>query len=151
MQAKNDRQRAILEIIGAQPVQTQQQLRRALAARGFACTQGTLSRDIKQLHLVKYPAGNGRLRYAADAAGAHGEQMEKLIRFSRQGVVSCKAAENLLVVKTLPGFAPGVGSYLDKLELPNVLGTLAGNDTVLVAMTDSKAAQALYRELHAVF
>ena len=103
------------------------------------------------MHLVKYPAGNGRLRYAADAAGAHGEQMEKLTRFSRQGVVSCKAAENLLVVKTLPGFAPGVGSYLDKLELPNVLGTLAGNDTVLVAMTDSRAAQALYRDIRAVF
>lgn len=148
---KNDRQRAIVDIIETQPIQTQQQLRRALAERGFSCTQGTLSRDIKQMHLVKYPAEDGKLRYAVDAADVHSEQMEKLTKFSRQGIVSCKAAENLIVVKTLPGFAPGVGSYLDKLELPGVLGTLAGNDTVLVAMTDSKAAQTLCREIRAVF
>ncbi len=148
---KADRQSVILDIIESQPVETQQQLQQALLERGIFCAQGTLSRDIKQLHLVKYPGPDGKLRYTADAATVQADQMEKLTQFSRQGVVSFQTVENMIVVKTLPGFASGVGSYLDKLALPHVLGTLAGNDTVLVVMTDSRAAQALYRQLRTAF
>lgn len=148
---KTDRQSVILSIIDTQPIQTQQQLQQALLEHGISCTQGTLSRDIKQLHLVKYPTADGKQRYTADTASAGTEQLKKLAQVSRQGAVSFKVVENLLVVKTLPGYASGVGSYLDKLKLAHVLGTLAGNDTVLVAMTDSRAAQALYRDIRAVF
>lgn len=148
---KTDRQSAILSIIGDRPIQTQQQLQQALLEQGITCTQGTLSRDIKQLHLVKYPTADGRQRYAAASASATAEQLKKLAQVSRQGALSFRVAENLLVVKTLPGYASGVGSYLDQLKLEHVLGTLAGNDTVLVAMTDGRAAQELYREIRAVF
>ena len=94
---------------------------------------------------------DGKQRYTADTGAVSSEQLKKLTQISRQGVVSFKLAENLIIVKTLPGFASGVGSYLDKLNLEHVLGTLAGNDTVLIAMTDSRTAQALYRDLRAAF
>lgn len=148
---KTDRQRVILDIIQTQSIETQQQLQQALLKRGISCAQGTLSRDIKQLHLVKYPGENGKLRYTADTAAARQGQMKKLTQVSRQGVVSFQVIENMIVVKTLPGFASGVGSYLDKLELAHVLGTLAGNDTVMVVLTDNRAAQALYQDIRAVF
>ena len=148
---KTDRQSVILSIIQDRPIQTQQQLLEALAERGISCTQGTLSRDIKQLHLVKFPMEDGKQRYTADTGAVSSEQLKKLTQISRQGVVSFKLAENLIIVKTLPGFASGVGSYLDKLNLEHVLVTLARHDTVLIAMTDSRTAQALYRDLRAAF
>lgn len=143
---KADRHSAILSIIAARPIATQQQLQQALLQRGICCTQGTLSRDIKELHLVKYPAGDGTLRYAAESSSAQQGRLQALNAFFRQGITGFQLVENMIVVKTLPGYASGVASYFDHLSLPDVLGTLAGNDTVLMVVADEKCARSLYNK-----
>ena len=96
---KNDRQTILLEIIEQQAVETQEQLLRLLAERGVKCTQATVSRDIKQLHLVKEPTGHGRYRYAVSVQKTKLNFAEKLRTIFRECVLSVEAAQNLVVLK----------------------------------------------------
>lgn len=142
---KNHRQSVILELIAREPLKTQRQLQEALAQRGIFCTQSTLSRDIRELQLVKLRREDGDVQLAAPQG--EGDCLEKLTRISRQGVLSAQVSENLIVLKTLPGLAAGVGSCLDRLRLKALVGTLAGNDTVLLTMKDRQSAWNLYQEI----
>ena len=102
---KNDRQTAVLQIIEETAVETQEQLMQLLAVRGFACTQATVSRDIKQLHLMKAPDGMGGYRYAVSAQMPKLNFEEKLQTIFRECVVSAENAQNLAIIKTMNGMA----------------------------------------------
>ena len=144
---KNDRQAKILEIIEQEPIDTQEQLQQRLQERGILCTQATISRDIKQLHLIKEPVGQGRYRYAVSSQRSRLNVADKLRTIFRESVLSIDCAQNLVVVKTLLGLANGAAAALDSMELPYLVGTLAGEDTVLLVMRDSRSAGAFCAEI----
>ena len=138
---KNKRQNLILEIIQNRDIETQHQLMAALRAKGISTTQATLSRDIKQLRLVKELAPMGGYRYVAAARGELSVNEERLRTIFQKSVTSFDVAQNLIVLKTLPGMANAAAYTLDSIELADLVGTLAGDDTVFVAMRSNEAAQ----------
>ena len=144
---KSKRQEKILEIIREQDVQTQEQLLAELAAAGFTATQATISRDIRQLRIVKQLAPGGVYRYQTAVHPAEHQFSERLNVIFRQGVTSVDYAQNLLVVKTMPGLAPAAMAALDAMHIPEVVGTLAGDDTAFAVLRDSASAAALCSEL----
>ena len=137
---KNDRQKMILEIIAQEAVETQEQLLALLQARGFTGTQATISRDIKQLHLIKAPAGQGKYRYAVSAHGTKIQVADKLQNMFREGIVNVDFAQNLVVIHTMSGLANGAAAALDSMDISFLIGTLAGDDTVLLIMRDNESA-----------
>ncbi len=142
---KNDRQTAVLQIIEETAVETQEQLMQLLAERGFACTQATVSRDIKQLHLIKAPDGGG-YRYAVSARMPKLNFEEKLQTIFRECVLSAENAQNLAIIKTMNGMANAAAFALDSMEDTDIVGTLAGDDTVLLVFHDSNAHAADFCE-----
>ena len=121
---KNDRQTAVLQIIEETAVETQEQLMQLLAERGFACTQATVSRDIKQLHLIKAPDGKGGYRYAVSARMPKLNFEEKLQTIFRECVMSAENAQNLAIIKTMNGMANAAAFALDSMEDSDIVGTL---------------------------
>ena len=144
---KDKRQSKILEIISKQNIETQNQLMDALLAEGVASTQATLSRDIKQLRLVKELAEDGSYRYAQPSKDELSGRGDRLRTIFRQGVISFDTAQNLIVIKTLPGLAMAACSALDKLDLPEVVGTLGGDDTCMVVLRDASSAAGICAEI----
>ena len=129
-----------MEIIEQEAVETQEQLLRLLAERGVKCTQATVSRDIKQLHLVKEPTGQGRYRYAVSVQKSKLNFAEKLRTIFRECVLSVEAAQNLVVLKTIEGMAQGAAFTLDNMGDTDIVGTLAGDDTILLVFHDNVRA-----------
>ena len=149
---KSGRQSVILEIIAEQDIETQNQLLQALAARGVKSTQATLSRDIKDMRLVKELGPSGNYRYTAAAAKPVDDDFEQRLRkIFKESVVSYDVAQNLFIIKTLPGLAPAACSAMDSMDVKGLVGTLAGDDTAFLAMRDSESAQALYHEIEMLF
>ena len=144
---KNDRQAMILEIIGQENIETQEQLLTRLQARGLRCTQATISRDIKQLHLVKEPAGQGVYKYAVSGNRTTLNVAAKLRTIFRECIVSIDYAQNIVVVKTMPGLANGACSALDNMDMNDIVGSLAGDDTALLVMRNTEAAELLCQEI----
>lgn len=148
---KTARQNTILELIANRDIETQNQLMQALSEQGVRSTQATLSRDIKELRLIKELGPNGSYRYAQPAPDEAAERREKLRKIFREGVVSCDTAMNIIVLKTLPGLASAASSAMDNMELEGLVGTVAGDDTVFVAMKDVKSAAQLCEEIKKLF
>jgi transcriptional regulator of arginine metabolism len=148
---KTARQNTILELIANRDIETQNQLMQALSEQGVRSTQATLSRDIKELRLIKELGPNGNYRYAQPAPDEAAERREKLRKIFREGVVSCDTAMNIIVLKTLPGLASAASSAMDNMELAGLVGTVAGDDTVFVAMKDVKSAAQLCEEIKKLF
>ena len=144
---KNDRQEMILAIIAEEPVETQEQLIERLSLRGIAATQATISRDIKQLHLVKEPYAGGKYRYAVSAQKTKLNFADRLQVILRESFVSVDYAQGIIVLKTLPGLASAAGSAFDGMEIPGKIGTLAGDDTVMIVMHSNDAARELCNEI----
>lgn len=140
---KNDRQKMILEIIAQEVVETQEQLLALLQARGFTGTQATISRDIKQLHLIKAPAGQGKYRYAVSDHGAKLNIANKQQTIFRESILRVDYAQNLVVLHTMVGLANGAAAALDGMDIDFLIGTLAGDDTVLLIMRDNESAAEL--------
>lgn len=140
---ENDRQKMILDIIAQEVVETQEQLLSLLQERGFSGTQATISRDIKQLHLVKAPAGQGKYRYAVSDYGTKIHVADKLQTIFRESIVNVDYAQNLVVIHTMSGLANGAAAALDGMKIDQLLGTLAGDDTVLLIMRNSESAAEL--------
>jgi transcriptional regulator of arginine metabolism len=133
---KSYRQNQILKVIRAQAIHTQDELVRALKARKIAATQVTLSRDMRDLGLVKTPAGYAQV--GADLAAAPaGPEVENL---AREVLLEVRIAQNMLVLKTPPANANALAAALDRADWPEVTGTIAGDDTVLVVAPDNKTA-----------
>lgn len=143
---KDYRQKVILEIIRKNSIETQNQLIEALTAAGVKSTQATISRDIKELRLVKELAPDGKYRYTV-AAGEKLDHSEKLRTIFRECVTHVACAQNIVVIKTLPGLASGACSAVDKMNITTLVGTLAGDDTAFLAMIDRDAAESLRREI----
>ena len=138
------RQKAILEIVQQGPVASQEHLQRALYRRGCRVGQATLSRDIHDLNLVKTADGYARMK----AGSVPDPALPPVSRLMREFVQDVRPAQNLLVIKTSVGSAQPVAAALDSEDWPEVVGTIAGDDTILVISPDNKTAQQLVRRIH---
>lgn len=147
---KPGRQSVILEIISERDIETQHQLMQALAERGIKSTQATLSRDIKDMRLIKELGPNGNYRYVQAAKPEQDDSSERLRKILKESLVSFHLAQNLLVIKTLPGLAPAACSAIDGMHIENLVGTLAGDDTAFLAMRDNDSALRLYHEIETI-
>ncbi len=136
---KGQRLLKIREIISTQEIETQEDLVDRLKDSGFQVTQATVSRDIKELHLVKTPTAKGTYKYALPAEPSYNPE-HKLRRMLLDSFVSIDRAENLIVMKTLPGNAHAVGAIIDALDWPEILGTICGDDTILIIVRTSEIA-----------
>lgn len=144
---KSARQEKILEIIASKDVETQSQLIDELAACGIKSTQATLSRDIKELRLVKELTGEGKYRYVAASREEFTDFDLRLKKIFRECVTTYATAQNLIVIKTLPGLAPAACAALDGMAIDGLVGTLAGDDTAFLAMRDTQSANAFEQEI----
>lgn len=144
---KTGRQNIILEIISQQNIETQNQLLAALQERGVTSTQATLSRDIRELRLYKETGADGRVHYVKPAEAEERTADTRLQKILRECVVSFEPAQNILVLKTLPGLASAACSAFDGMEIPGLVGTLAGDDTAFLAMKNNEYAEAFYESV----
>ena len=134
---KTVRQVAILDIIEKQEIETQEELASALNARGIRVTQATVSRDIKELRLLKVLTPSGKYKYATGDQ-ADNNLTDRFIRMLAESLLSVSSANNLIVVKTLSGSANVAAEALDSMHWPGVLGTLAGDNTVLLIIRSNE-------------
>ena len=144
---KNERQIKILEIIKAEPIETQEQLQQCLSDMGIHCTQATISRDIKQLHLIKEPIGQGKYRYAISIQRKRLNIADKLRTILHESSVSVDYAQNRVVINTMSGLAGAAAKALDSMRINTVLDTVAGDDTVLLVLKDTEQARVLCGEI----
>ena len=128
---------AILDIIEKQEIETQEELASALNARGIRVTQATVSRDIKELRLLKVLTPSGKYKYATGDQ-ADNNLTDRFIRMLAESLLSVSSANNLIVVKTLSGSANVAAEALDSMHWPEVLGTLAGDNTVLLIIRSNE-------------
>lgn len=136
---RSTRQTKILELIADRVVETQDDLARLLQEAGFNATQATISRDIKELGIVKMSIDGKRQKYVRESGNR--SVPGKFINLFRHAVVSIRYANNIVVIRTLPGSANIAGMMLDRLENPDILGCVAGDDTVMAVTISEKAAQ----------
>ena len=137
---KKKRQEQIIEIIQNHEVETQEDLAGYLTEARYAVTQATVSRDIKELRLIKILSPSGKYRYATSAQEAENSYASRLQNIFRECVTSVAAAQNLVVIKTFPALAPAAANAIDAMRLPNALGSISGDDTVFIAMKDNESA-----------
>lgn len=145
---KSARQMEILNIIQSLDVETQEQLLDQLRSRGFNATQATISRDIKQLRLVKELAPNGSYHYVPSDRKSTTSSVSRLRNIFKEGVTSVEVAQNIVVVKTMPGLASAACSALDNMEIQGMVGSLAGDDTGILIMRDNASADGFSSEVH---
>ncbi|MFT0763127.1 arginine repressor [Actinomyces sp. F1_1611] len=142
----------ITEVLASQPISSQEQLRRVLADRGIEIAQATLSRDLLEMEATKVRSEDGSLVYTVpnwDGTPTHQQEgtMTRLARWCQDLLISGDAAQNLLVLRTPVGAANLLGSAIDTARLDGVVGTIAGDDTILLICRDTEAAAAVYRQL----
>lgn len=136
---KTSRQNKILEIIKLENIERQDELVQKLIDAGIYVTQATVSRDIKELGLVKIQLKDKTYKYAVPEIAIKEETLGRFEKIFRNAVIDIKSAENLVVIKTVVGSAQSACAFLDRLEIPNIIGNIAGDDTILVVV-DSKDA-----------
>lgn len=145
---KTGRQKKILELISEKSIETQEQLLKELHDCGYKSTQATVSRDIKELRIVKSLDGLGGYRYTVPHKH-EGDRFDARFRvIFRECVTSIDCAQNLVVIKTMPGLGAAAGANIDALHMPSVVGTLSGDDTTLVIMRDNTSAMDFCDEIH---
>ncbi|MBC7647369.1 MAG: arginine repressor [Pseudopedobacter sp.] len=147
MLSKEQRQKLIQDIIAREPIGTQSELVGRLQAQGVQVTQATVSRDVSELRLVRLPIGRGRHRYALSQVSSEVDVMDELGRLFRTLVRDLDRAENLIIIKTVDGHAIGIAYLLDKLRRDDLVGTLAGQDTIFIAARTTLEAEGLLEEL----
>ena len=145
---KSTRQAEILRIIEDVDVETQDQLLSELKARGLTSTQATISRDIKELHLIKELTGYGTYKYAVSGRKTSMNIAGRLRTIFKEGVTSFDRAQNIVVLKTMPGLASAACAAIDGMEISDLVGSLAGDDTAVLIMRDSEKAEAFCDEIH---
>ena len=139
---KKDRQNTILKLIESKPIETQEDLQQELLQLGFNVTQATVSRDLKELPIVKMLDSNGIYRYAVNNHNTNGKKFKYNEIFSNSVVSVCFSMNNV-VIKCHSGMAQGACAALDMMKCDNVLGTLAGDDTIFVITKTEKDAEIL--------
>lgn len=143
---KYSRHAKILELIEKYPIDTQEELAEKLKEMGMDVTQATISRDIKELKLIKVADGNDIYRYAVVSQN-EGPITNRLLTIFAESFTSCDYANNIVVVKTLPGMAQASASALDSLKWPEIVGTIAGDDTIMIVCRAEKMAEELVNKL----
>ena len=144
---KSARQEKILEIISRKDIETQNQLMEELRREGVKSTQATLSRDMRDLHLVKELGPAGTYRYVTGGKEGFSDYDTRLRKIFRESVVDYSVAQNIIVIKTLPGLASAACSALDSMNIHNLVGSIAGDDTAFLAMKDNAAAEHFSKEI----
>ena len=134
---KVNRHAKIIELINKYHIETQEELADYLNQEGFTVTQATVSRDIRDLKLTKIPSENGKQRYALHQTSGSG-MSEKYIRVLKDGYVSMDMAQNILVIKTVAGMAMAAAAALDAMKWNEVVGCIAGDDTILCAIRSTE-------------
>lgn len=148
---KSTRQAVILEIISERDIETQSQLLEALEERGVTSTQATVSRDIRELRLVKEVSPSGTYRYTQAGQDESSDAARRMQEIFREGCVSFDHALHTVVIKTLPGLASAVCGAVDGMFDDNILGTVAGDDTGLLIMRNAAAAERLCAQLRRTY
>ena len=144
---KSKRQAKIMEIISTTNVETQEQLLQELQEAGFTSTQATISRDIKELRIVKELTSFGTYRYTTAAREVPSTFTGRLNTIFRECVTSVDYAQNIIIIRTLPGLASAAASAIDAMGMNKVVGSLAGDDTDMVVMRDMNAAASFCGEI----
>ncbi|WP_276351911.1 transcriptional regulator AhrC/ArgR [Cohnella caldifontis] len=144
---KGQRQRKIRELIGSREIETQEELVEALGEAGMQVTQATVSRDIKELQLIKVPLEDGRYKYAMPQDQRF-NPAHKLRRALLDHFVSTDSAENLVVVKCLPGTANTIAALIDGMDWPEIIGSVSGDDTTLLVCRTKEQADRLVGRIH---
>ncbi len=144
---KNLRQKAIVEIIEKYEVDTQQRLAELLQQRGFEVTQATVSRDIKDMSLIKVATDRNTYKYALPHAVQSMSGTQKFHSIFHDSIISADVAGNLLVIKTYPGMANAVCAAMDQMDFEDVVGTIAGDDTIFMAIRSEQKALAVQNRL----
>ncbi|MCR4434277.1 MAG: arginine repressor [Clostridiales bacterium] len=139
---KYNRHSKILEIIEKYEIETQEEIAEKLKEMGMDVTQATVSRDIKELRLIKVMAEDGRYKYAPFSK-TENVTSNKLLTIFSEAYVSSDYANNIVVIKTLPGMAPAAASAIDSLRWPEIVGTIAGDDTIMIVCRAEKIAEEL--------
>ena len=146
---KAKRQALIREIVEAQSIQTQEELAEALRAHGMVVTQATVSRDIREMHLLKVLAEDGSYRYATMEKSDSGMN-DRLIRMLTDSVLEMNSANNLIVIHTLPGSAHVAAEAIDNLKWPETIGTIAGDNTILVIVRTNEEVDTVMKRFHSI-
>ncbi|MCL5779960.1 arginine repressor ArgR [Desulforamulus profundi] len=137
---KTQRQAKILELVRDRTIETQEELAAALRAEGFEVTQATVSRDIKELSLIKIPGEHNTSYYASpDEPMMRRGNEDRLRRLVRLSLSDINSSENLIIIKTPPGEAQGMASAIDHAHWPEIIGTVAGDDTILIIIKPKEA------------
>ena len=144
---KTNRQKKILELISEKSIETQEQLLKELQDSGYKSTQATISRDIKELRIIKTLDGLGGYRYSIPVKNDDDKFDARFRVIFRECVTSMDYAQNLVIIKTMPGLGAAAGANIDALHMPTVVGTLSGDDTALVIMRDANAAMEFCSEI----
>ena len=146
---KKDRHQKIKELVEQYEIETQEELADKLKEAGYVVTQATVSRDIRELKLSKIPMGAGRQKYAVLSNNDH-YLGDKYIRVLRDGFVSMDMAQNILVIKTVSGMAMAVAAALDAMKLKEIGGSIAGDDTIMMAVRTVEDTQAVMGKIRNV-
>ncbi|MBP3815245.1 MAG: arginine repressor [Firmicutes bacterium] len=131
------RQNKILELIANNEIETQEKLASMLRAQGFSVTQATISRDIKELQLVKVLSPSGKYKYAVSTQ-QDTPISDRFVKIFRETITSFSSAKNIIVIKTLSGCGPAAGEAIDNIGLPHVVGSVAGDNTLLMVVDDDE-------------
>ena len=143
---KRNRQEAILRVISQYEVETQQELAQRLKEEGFEVTQATVSRDIRDMKLSKMPTGDGHQKYVR----FHNDEKHlsgKYVNVLKEGFVSIDMAQNILVVKTVSGMAMAVAAAIDAMKYPEIVGSIAGDDTIMMAVRTVEDTKSLMNQI----
>ena len=146
---KTRRQAKILELIQRNDVETQEELSAYLVREGFQVTQATVSRDIRELKLTKIAMDNGKQKYAV-ITDADSGMMEKYARVLREGFISMDLAKNIVVIKTVSGMAGAVCAAIDAMKFQEMVGSIAGNDTIICIIRDDEEAIKIMKKLRKI-
>lgn len=143
---KRNRQEAILRVISQYEVETQQELAQRLKEEGFEVTQATVSRDIRDMKLSKMPTGEGHQKYVR----FHNDEKHlsgKYVNVLKEGFASIDMAQNILVVKTVSGMAMAVAAAIDAMKYPEIVGSIAGDDTIMMAVRTVEDTKSLMNQI----
>ena len=143
---KSQRLFKIREIVANQEIETQDELVEALRRAGFNVTQATVSRDMKELHLIKVPLADGRYKYSLPTDQRYNPQ-QRLKRALTDHFLSIDFTDNLLVMKCLPGTANAIGALVDQMEWPEIMGSICGDDTILIICRTKNDSKGIVRRI----
>lgn len=143
---KKNRHSEIIDLIDKYEIETQEELAERLKAAGYQVTQATVSRDIRALHLSKIPCGNGKQKYVL-LRQDESQLSDKYIRVLSDGFVSMDMAQNILVIKTVSGMAMAVAAALDAIKFKEIVGSIAGDDTIMVAVRTTDESKVLMKKI----